>query len=253
MALRRMSEMAWADIESLDREEWLPVLPISSLEQHGRHLPVGTDDIILEQAILEMEAGNKLCGKFLLLPVVHYGNSYEHMDFPGTVTLKCSTIVSIMEDVMRSIRIQGFKKLLVLNSHGGNTALFSAYTQEWEWDFGVRVYHVDFFASSFFNDAQPLIETPIHYEVHGGELETSILQYLRPEIVVNSRISARYDVRADLKEHDSGWNSRELSGGNGTIGVASKANAEKGRLLLEYVCRKAETAFDEVYRHTIKC
>ncbi len=248
MALKRMNEMAWVDIEGLDKEVWLPVLPISSLEQHGRHLPVGTDDMILEQAIREVEADDRLLGKFLLLPAVHYGNSYEHLDFPGTVTLKCSTIVSILEDVMGSLRNHGFRTLLVLNSHGGNTAIFSAYAQEWERDFGVRLYHVDFFASSFFEEAQPLIETPIRYEVHAGELETSILQYLKPEIVKNNRILAQYDVRADMRDYDSGWNSKELSPGNGAIGVVSMADAGKGKPLFEYVCRKVEAAFDEIYR-----
>ena len=248
MALRRMNEMAWVDIEGLDRDTWLPVLPISSMEQHGRHLPVGTDDMILEQAVRAVEDGDRLTGNFLLLPVVHYGNSYEHLDFPGTVTLKCSTIVSIMEDVMRSMKLHGFGKLLVLNSHGGNTALFSAYAQEWERDFGVRVYHIDFFASSFFEEAQPLIDTPIRYEVHAGELETSILQYLKPEIVKSGRIGKQYDVRAEMRDYDSGWNSRELSPGNGVIGVGSRADAGKGKMLFEYVCRKVETAFDEVYR-----
>ena len=83
---KRLSELPWSDIEALDRKHLAYVLPIGSTEQHGRHLPVGTDDLILQTSLDGLEKHLDMRNTFLRLPALHYGNSFEHLDFAGTMT-----------------------------------------------------------------------------------------------------------------------------------------------------------------------
>jgi creatinine amidohydrolase len=92
------------------------VLPVGAVEQHGPHLPVGTD------AIVAGERARRLAEKLgaYLLPVLAYGNSQEHLGFKGTVSLRPSTLAIVIEDIILSLRHQGFTKFVVLSTHGGN-------------------------------------------------------------------------------------------------------------------------------------
>ncbi|MDO4337080.1 MAG: creatininase family protein [Eubacteriales bacterium] len=235
---RKINELTWDTVASLDPESVFYVLPVGSLEQHGRALPLGTDDLILTSS-LEAAAGRaRLQNCFLQLPNIHYGNSYEHMDFAGTVTLGCGLLAKMVESVMESMNRHGFRRLIVINSHGGNTAVFQAYAQEWEQKFGVRMYTVNFFGSEFFKDAQPMLQTSLENEIHGGELEASYISYAYPELFHKEMAVPERDVTVSLKEYHPGWLTRDLSPDNGLLGMASRADTGKGEKLYEYMAEK---------------
>ena len=117
--IQKLNMLSWDKVKALRDKDPFYVLPISALEQHGCHLPLGTDDIILEKVIENVLENGKFQAELLLLPTVHYGNSAEHMDFPGTVSLDCSTIIKIVENLMTCMNHQGYNRLIIVNSHGG--------------------------------------------------------------------------------------------------------------------------------------
>ena len=151
-----------------------------------------------------------------------------------------------MQDVLHSMQCTGVSRLVLLNSHGGNTALLNAYAQEWEHAFGVRVFNLSMWASPFFDDAQPLIETPLANEVHAGEIETAMLMAAMPDVVHTGRAAPKNDVLVELSPLYQGWSSESLSPKNGVIGAASRATAETGERLLDYTVDKIVAGLNEI-------
>lgn len=245
---RLINEMTWAEVAQLDPETVFYVLPIGSLEQHGRALPLGTDDLILSTSLTEMRKHLSVRNCFLQLPNLHYGNSNEHMDFPGTITLGCSLLALFVEEIMRSMKRHQFHRLIIVNSHGGNAPILHGYAQEWEQKYGIRVFEIDYFGADFFNGAQDILDTPVSHDIHGGEIEASYLSYALPHVFHGDQATPENDVYVELKDYHYGWLSRELSPNNGLIGMASRATVEKGRQLYEYVWKKLIHYFEEFDR-----
>ena len=129
-----------------------------------------------------------------------------------------------------------FRRLVIVNSHGGNTALLQAYAQEWEQRYGIEIDTVNFWVSGFYTDAQKLLDTPLSWDIHAGELETSLMLHLYPNLVAREAITPEHDVLATLSDQHPGWSTHTLSPGNGTLGRPTQATAQKGALLFEYTC-----------------
>jgi creatinine amidohydrolase len=110
--------LSWKDIEEYLANQDLILLPIGSIEQHGPHLPLATDSIIAQytaqRAAMECEV--------LVAPVIKYAISLNHIDFPGTLSLQPETLIQVAVDVCRCLSHHGFKKILIVNGHGGNNA-----------------------------------------------------------------------------------------------------------------------------------
>ncbi|MDR1318623.1 MAG: creatininase family protein [Treponema sp.] len=244
--LTEINSLSWQDIDGMNLSESCYLLPIASLEQHGRHLPVGTDDFILRSVLDRLKEDNRITVPMLLLPAIHYGNSREHLAFPGTVSLSNATIVSIVEDVLFSMKARNIKKLILLNSHGGNTALLNAHIKEWKQKFSLSLFVINLWDSPFFDGVQPLIETPASLDIHAGEIETSILLEAMPALVHRDRISPAADCPVRLKPYGDGWFSVDLSPGNGVLGAPSKASPEKGKKLLQYCVDRIVEYFLEI-------
>jgi creatinine amidohydrolase len=243
--LTEINSLSWQDIEEMNLSDACYVLPIASLEQHGRHLPAGTDDFILRFLLDRLKEDKRITAAMLLLPAIHYGSSREHLAFPGTVSLSSATIVSIIDDVLFSLKAGNVKKLIILNSHGGNTALLNACIKEWKQKFGLSVFALNLWDSPFFDGVQPLIETPTSLDIHAGEIETSILLEAMPAAVHRDRIPGA-DCLVKLKPYGDGWFSADLSPGNGVLGAPGKASPEKGKKLLQYCVDRIVEYFLEI-------
>ena len=238
-----LNRLSWADVAKIDRKTLAYVLPVGSLEQHGRHMPVGTDDLILQTSLDQLEKNLQVQNTFLRLPALHYGNSFEHLDFPGTMTLRTSTIMTVIEDLMECMRRHDVRYLIIVNSHGGNAPIFQAQAQEWEQRFGIKVFTINYFGSDFFAGAQPLLKTPVNQDIHGGEIETAYLEYALPEVVQKQYATPENDVLLELKDYYYGWLSKDLAPDNGLIGGASRATEETGQKIFEYVQQKLTVYF----------
>lgn len=148
--------------ELLEGGRTIAVVPIGSLEQHGPHLPMGTDSIVAEAVV--REAVRSLGDlDLLVLPTVWFGCSEEHMDFPGTVSLDAGTMMRLVRDLCSSLARHGVRKVALVNAHGGNTDVLRAVLREVRRDLGV-------FAVLF--DVWPLIKVLLRPEdlpeVHAG-------------------------------------------------------------------------------------
>lgn len=231
--------MKWTELTSpalaaVDRATPL-VMNISAVEQHGPHLPVGTDAMI--GAHFLEEANQRLGDQILILPQLQVCCSSHHMDFGGTLTISHETMLAYVGDVITSALSQGFKSFVLFNSHGGNEAIGRVLVEKLGYmniDRQVAMLTWWTLARQALTEIQ---ESGFGGVGHACEFETSLLLHLRPDLVRKEAIAdpdmpATYCwAQADMLNAPSGVLYRSMkvqSGGSGTVGRPSFASAEKG-------------------------
>jgi creatinine amidohydrolase len=187
----RWEELSVPDIEQLDRDRTVLVLPIGSVEQHGRHLPLGTDTMLAMSVCCA--AAERLDGKVAVLPPPWYGLSPHHMRFAGTVTLRAETLIALVEDIAASVMAHGFRRLLVVNGHGGNVGVIDVLSSTLGHKFQDKSRIA---ALTYFQLARSAI-AKLRKSKPGGmghacEFETAMMQHIRPELVAADRAKGTY-------------------------------------------------------------
>jgi len=239
-------------VGALDRERTVVVVPTAAIEQHGPHLPLDTDTFLCTSVA---HAGAARAGDALVTPTICFGSSEHHMAFAGTVTLRQETFRETVTDVCRSVAAHGFTRLVLVNGHGGNTALLGAVVQHLGFDAPVHVMAVD-----YWNFARPVIaevrESPTGGMAHACEFETSLMLHLRPEsvrreLIAREIVEPRYGgERFDLFERGSvsaPWKTDELSR-SGVMGAPDLATEEKGRRMFEACADGLAALIEELRR-----
>lgn len=206
------------------RNARVATLPIGSFEQHGDHLPLSTDTVV---ACLIAERLVETYDLFLLPPIT-IACSHEHEGFPGTVSISASTLISVIADVRASLARSGITKLVLVNGHGGNYVLSNITQQA-----NVHGRHVALFPGrddwSTARDHAGMVTTH-HDDMHGGELETSILLHAHPEVVRDTYTNA--DHQANHRPHLLVTGVAAYSS-TGIIGRPSEATPAKGKAVLD--------------------
>lgn len=237
----RWEEMTSRDFDAPDRERWVAVLPIAAVEQHGPHLPVGTDALIAEGmvgAVLERLPDDLPA---IFLPVERIGKSNEHILSPGTLTLDWETLGRVLVETGEGVARAGLRRLVIINAHGGNVAHMDIVARE------LRVMHNMFcVATNWFRFGTPdglFSDRERAFGIHGGDIETSILLALRPDLVDMARAQdfpsaqeAYAESYVHLRAHGPaqfGWLAQDLNP-EGVVGNASSATAEKGRAVIAH-------------------
>lgn len=207
------------------------LLPIGSFEQHGPYLPLVTDTLI---AAVISESISRQHNAFQL-PVLAFGCSHEHSDFPGTVSISARTLNSIVNDVIDSLKSQGIRGLVIVNAHGGNYVLSNA-TQEANAQGQVRVGL--FPRREDWTEARKAagITSTNHDDMHAGELETSILLASHPGHVRDGWQTGDHSATDRRHLTTVGMSAYTASG---VIGYPSRASAEKGRAVIEHLAKAA--------------
>ena len=243
------AEMTWTDFETRDMASTIAVLPIAATEQHGPHLPLGSDTFIMEGYIAQVvpRVPDELA--VLFLPVQNCGLSIEHTDFPGTLSLPADPLITAWTRLCECVHRTGCRKLVLLNSHGGNTAILDIIAHDLRARLGMLVV-----MASWHRFGAPDGLFSAHEQTHGihaGEIETSLMLNFRPDLVRDEE-AADFASRSAAIERDFnwlrvgrptgfGWMSQDLSA-SGAMGNAAAANARKGEACADY----GATAFIEL-------
>jgi creatinine amidohydrolase len=213
-------ENTFKEIE--DAKPEMAILPIGAIEQHSTHLPIGTDFMmagyVARRVASELDA--------FLLPAVPYGNSQEHQDFMGTIWLQPSTLAQVVKDICRALKHHGFRKIVILNGHGGNWTLKPT----------MREINLDdpemmvIMSGPSTIGANPVGQMT---ELHSGEIETSRFMAAFPELVKGRGKDFQPQVGREYLDYVG---MRAVTP-TGVWGQPSKASAEKGKVIADEAVR----------------
>ncbi|WFE72711.1 creatininase family protein [Halomonas sp. M1] len=228
------------------------IMTLGAIEQHGTHLPLGTDLIIgegLQAAMLDMidPRVDVLC-----LPAVAVGASDEHAGFAGTLSLPAPLAIATLEAYGTSIARAGIQKLVLINSHGGNKAVMDLAALTLRKQFAMRVVKATYTRLPALKDA--IDPEELRYGLHGGLLETAMMHYLAPSLVTLDGYQptppAMPAPGALVSPEGSAafaWLAEDLSA-QGVAGDATGANAELGeRLVKHYAAQLAQVVAETAH------
>ncbi len=234
--MRPWSELTTTDFDAPDVASWIAVLPVAATEQHGPHLPLGTDTHIMEGYLARASGLPSADLPVVVLPIQTIGSSVEHTTFPGTLSLSATLALAawgaVVEDVIRA----GLRRIVIVNSHGGNSPVLDILAHE------VRARHraLVVLASWQRFGAPDGLFSPLEvsHGIHGGDVETSLMLHFRPDLVrteaigdfVPRSLAMERDhrwLRAGGRPTGFGWMAEDLCA-RGAIGDASLATAAKG-------------------------
>ncbi len=234
---RYWREMTTRDFSDSGPQDWIAVLPIAAIEQHGPHLPVGVDALIAEAMVTRAAKVIPDDLPVTFLPVQQVCKSNEHIAFPGTLTLDWEVATKSWLQIGASVARAGVRKLVIVTSHGGNVPPMEIVARELRQTHGMAVATTAWTRLST-GRAYTYPEGPM-VDIHGGLSETSMMLALYPELVrmelaedFESQQTALRQGSAKLGFHMSeanlGWLSNDLNP-KGTVGDASAANADLGQ------------------------
>jgi creatinine amidohydrolase len=241
----RLSQMPWREVRVAGERGAVAVLPIGSQEQHSEHLPMGTDTLLVEAALDNTAQLLDAEGPELVrLPALPFGHSPHHL-FAAAVSLSDEVLLAVLTDVLDSLVRSGFRRVLVVNGHGGNEEIMRLAVKR-----GALRYDVAFAACSYWAvvrpDGEP--EDPDRTPGHAGWFETSLMLAAHPDLV---RAPAEWQEPAEAPLFDERHGEWERV--RGTTDDAAAADAGVGRELLVRRARglaDAIRAFDLATRHS---
>ena len=233
--MMRYEELTSPEVGALDRDGTVLILPLGSVEQHGNHMPLSTDTLLAHSVALA--AADRLPGKVAVLPPPWYGFSAHHMRFAGSITLRAQTLMAVAEDIVGSLVGHGFRRILIVNGHGGNNGVIDVLAST----LGHKHYGAARIAAlTYFQLARDAIAKLRESEPggmgHACEFETAMIQHIRPELVQIDKAATTYP------DPGSAYLTTDLLGGSairvyhdfadlspsGTLGDPSLATPEKG-------------------------
>ena len=235
----------WVDVEAMDKDK-VVVLPLGSFEQHGHHSPLFTDTYLVSAVAERVEA--KLANQVYLLPTLWLGASDHHLDLPGTISIPNSLYTEVIKNMIRSIAMAGFQRVFLLNGHGGNvtpgTQAITELVNESD-----RYNEMWLALSSYWTLASPVMSADQHgmeslQLSHAGEYETSMMLYLKGELMRMDRVTSSpplVDSTYYHSEHLGRVNVAKrmaTSTPTGAMGKPQAATAEKGQSLLTAICEE---------------
>jgi creatinine amidohydrolase len=238
---RDWTDIHWPDIAAVGRARWIAVLPLAATEQHGPHLPVGTDVMIAEAHLARVRELLPDHIPATFLPVQPVGISTEHIDYPGTLTLPTEVALKTWMALGESVARAGIRKLVMVTSHGGNSAAMTLVAQDLRARYGMLAVTTGWYR---FGAPDGLFSAEeLRHGIHGGAVETSIMLARYPQAVRNeavadfpsSGITMEKDYRwlSASRPAPFAWQIQDLHE-SGAVGNATQASAEKGQRMLDH-------------------
>ena len=231
MSLRDWMDLRAPDFAGLDPMATIAVLPLAAVEQHGPHLPVGTDSLIARGMLDTVAASCPADLDLLVLPLQAVGKSNEHLWAKGTLTLSAEAALAAWLDIGLSVARAGLRKIILVNSHGGNSDLMSIMARELRVRAGMLAVRCSW--SAMGGPEGMYSERERTFGIHGGDYETSVMLHFRPELVdmavaQDFRSTAEGAAIAPTGAIGYGWIASDLNPA-GVVGDAHLATADKGR------------------------
>ena len=238
---RDWAEIDWPSISSADAARWIAVLPLAATEQHGPHLPLETDVMIGEAYLARVRELLPPGVPAAFLPVQPVGISTEHIHYPGTLTLPTEVALKAWMGLGESVARAGIRKLVMVTSHGGNSAAMSIVAQDLRAHHGLLAVTTSW---SRFGTPEGLFPAEeLRHGIHGGAVETSIMLARYPQHVRNDAIAdfrprsiameKQYRWLSAHRPVPFAWQAQDLHP-SGAAGDATLATAEKGERLLDH-------------------
>ncbi len=251
---RYWQDLPWTAFPSLPKDT-VAILPVAATEQHGPHLPVSVDRTINEGVLARTLALLPEALPVLVLPVQAVGLSVEHVRFPGTLTASAETLVALWTEIGESVARAGVRKLVLLNSHGGQPQVVDIVCRRLRVSAGMLA--VSCLWSRLGKPDGLVNPAEARHGIHGGFVETSLMLHLAPERVdmakaedFRSRWIARENDFSVLVPEGAvgfGWETQDLHPA-GALGDASIATAEAGARFLDHAAARLSALLGEVHR-----
>ncbi|AGS21843.1 creatininase family protein [Rhizobium etli] len=243
------NELVSDDFTGLSPDTTIAILPIASTEQHGPHLPIATDVAIAEGMLAELRKQKPVDLDCLVLPTQEIGKANEHIYGPGTLSLGAELLIPVWTAIGAKVAEAGIRKMVIINSHGGNVDIMSIVARELRVRYAMAVISTQW--GRFGHPGGMISEHELKYGIHGGEVETSLMLHLRPDLVRMEKAQNFKSKAAWMREqsnyiqplppHSLAWIAHDLNP-NGVVGDASRGTAEKG----EAICRHQVKGFIEL-------
>jgi len=259
----------WADLSMRDfaqlitsgqAAQTIAVLPVAAMEQHGPHLPLSVDTVLVDGVVAAALPQLAPDLKVLFLPTQAVGLSPEHARFPGTLTLKTETILRLWTDLGESVAAAGIRKLLLFNSHGGQVSVMDMVARDLRARLDLLVYSVSWFNLPLLDDngqdVNALFSADEHrFGIHAGDIETSMMLALDPAHVDMAQArdftssaqerAQRFDILGNGKSAKLGWQMQDYNPA-GAVGNAAAASADKGRAVVAAAGRSLARLLAEI-------
>lgn len=252
---RRWIEMTWEDFRAPDVARWVAVLPVAAVEQHGPHLPLGTDSVIAEGYLARVEKVLPADLPVTFLPLQWIGKSDEHLAFPGTLTYSAETAVRAWGEIGASVARAGVRKLVIANTHGGNSPILDIVARELRVQHRMLAVTASFsrfgYPDGLFGDMERI------HGIHGGAVETSLMLAIAPDTVRKDKLGnftpatvamekEFRQLRAD-RPAGFGWMAQDANA-TGALGDARDAAAAKGTAAIDHGVRAFVELLQDVHR-----
>jgi creatinine amidohydrolase len=239
----------------------IAVLPVAATEQHGPHLPLSVDTDLVNGVIARSLPHLAPAVPALFLPTQAVGFSPEHAAFDGTLTLQSDTLIRLWTDIGNSVAASGVKKLVMLNSHGGQVGALDLVARDLRARLGMLVFSVNWYDLPLTGTAgqDVLAQFGAHerrFGIHAGEVETSMMLALNASKVAMDQAqnfasrseerAQRFAILGNGRSAKLGWQMQDYNPA-GAVGNAAAATAEKGEALLEAAGRALAQLLAEVH------
>jgi len=237
----------------------IAILPVGAIEQHGPHLPVFVDSCINQSLLARALAEAPADLPITALPIQSVGKSDEHISFPGTLTVSAAVLTELLLELGRSVHRAGVRRLILLNSHGGQPQIIDIVARTLRVECGMFVVNAAWSKMGM----PPGLFTPEEraHGIHGGEIETSLMLHLRPDLVDMTKarnfvswgqvMQEQFEILTPEGQVGFGWQVEDLNP-HGACGNAAAADAERGRQLADHAVRRFLTLAAEVARYPVE-
>jgi creatinine amidohydrolase len=243
LASHRWAELNTRDFATLDPARTVAVLPLGATEQHGPHLPLSVDTVLVDGVVNAALGYLASTDPVLVLPTQTVGLSTEHTAFVGTLHLSPQTLIQLWCDIGASVARAGVKKLLMFNAHGGNVGLMDVVARELRAQHGLIVYSSSWYNLPIDADVMGQFSADEHrFGIHAGDIETSMMLALLPNRVnmgkaqnfasTSQERAKHYALLGNGKSAKLGWHMQDYNP-QGAAGNAAAASALKGEMLVQ--------------------